>query len=92
MKETALVCLALVALLGSACPPDAGPRVSVSEDSLEISVMELEGGILIENLSGAACIIFVSSAEGEQEFQLAAGETVTVTGITAPIRVSAVAA
>jgi len=90
MKETALVCLALVALLGSACPPEAGPRITVSEDSLEISVTEVEGGILVENLSGVACIVVVTSPEGEQEFEMAAGESVTVTGITRPIEVWAV--
>ena len=44
-------------------------------------VAEVEGGILIENLSGVACIVFVKSPEGEQEVELAAGESVTVTGI-----------
>ena len=90
MKETALVCLALVALLGSACAPEAGPRITISGDSLEISATEVEGGILVENLSRVACIVFVRSPEGEQEFELAAGESVTVTGITKPIEVRAV--
>ena len=40
----------------------------------------------------ADCIVFVRSPDGEQEFELAAGESVTVTGITEPIKVSAVAA
>ena len=92
MKATLLICLVLAALLGLSCPPEVGLRVSVSEDSLEISVTEVDGGILIKNQSGVACIVFVSSAEGEQEFELAVGESVTVTGITEPIRVSAVAA
>jgi len=92
MKATLLICLVLAALLGLSCPPQAGPRISVSEDSLHISVTEVEGGILIKNQSGVACIIFLRSAEGEQEFELAAAESVTVTGITEPIRVSAVAA
>ena len=64
----------------------------MSEDSLEMSVTEVEGGILVENLSGVACIVFVRSPEGEQEFELAAGESVTVTGITGPIEVGAVGA
>ena len=34
----------------------------------------------------------IGSPEGEQDSELAAGESVTVTGITEPIRVSAVAA
>ena len=37
-------------------------------------------------------IVFVRSPEAEQEFELATGESVTVTGITEPIRGSAVAA
>ena len=89
-KATVLICLVLVALLGSACPLDGGPRISVSEDSLEISVTEVEGGIRIENLSGIACVIFVRSPKGEQEFEVAAGESITVTGLTTPIEVRAV--
>lgn len=92
MKAELLASLVLVALLSLSCPPQAGLRISVSEDSLHVSVTGVDGGILIENLSGVACIVFVSSAEGEQEFELAPGESVTVTGITEPIRVSAVAA
>ena len=92
MKATVLIFLTLITLFCLACPPPAGPKILVFGDSLEISVTEVEGGIQIENLSGVACIIFVSSAEGEQEIELAAGESVTVTGLTPPVRVSAVAA
>ena len=92
MKETVLVYLALVALLGSACPPEASLKITVTEDSLEISVMEVEGGIQVENVSGVACTRFVMSPEDERESALAAGQSVTVIGITAPIRVSVVAA
>jgi len=45
---------------------------------------------MIENLSGVACIVFVDSGEGEQQFELALGESITVTGITEPIEVSVV--
>lgn len=92
MKRTGLACLILVALLGLSCTPAVVPRASMSEDSLGVLVTAVQGGILIENLSRVACILFVSSAEGEQDSELAAGESVTVTGITEPIRVSAVAA
>ena len=92
MKAVLLTSLILTALLGLSCPPAAGPKILVSEDSLQISVSEVEDGILVENLSGVACIIVVRSAEGEQEFELAAGESVAVTGLTPPVRVSAVAA
>ncbi len=40
--------------------------------------------------SGDGCIIFARSPEGEQLFELEAGEVITVTGITAPIEVGAV--
>ena len=38
-----------------------------------------------------AFIVYVRSPEGEQMFELDAGESITVTGITAPIEVGAVA-
>lgn len=46
--------------------------------------------MLIENLSGVSCIAFVRSPEGEQQFELGVGESITVTGITKPIEVAAV--
>ena len=91
VKVTVLLCMVLVFSLGAACPPDADPRITVTEDSLAIRVTEVEGGIMIENLSGTASIVYVRSPEGEQQFELAVGEVVTVTGITAPIEVEAVA-
>ena len=45
--------------------------------------------ILIENLSGVDCIVYVTSPEGEQESELPAGESVTVTGITGAVGVGA---
>ena len=89
-KATVLICLVLVFSLGAACPPDADPRITVTEESLAILVTEIEGGITIENLSGVNCIVYVRSPEGEQVFELEAGEVITVTGITAPIEVGAV--
>jgi len=56
-----------------------GADCSSSEDSLEIPVTEVQHGIVSENLSGVACIVAVTSPEGEQEFEMAAGESVTVT-------------
>ena len=64
--------------------------ITVTEESLAILVTEIEGGIAIENLSGGDCIVYVRSPEGEQMFELGIGETITVTGITAPIEVEAV--
>ena len=67
-----------------------GPGISVTEASLSLSVTEVEGGVMAENLSDVDCIVFVRSPEGEQRFQLDAGESVTVAGITGPIEVGAV--
>jgi len=82
MKATFLICciLALV-LVGLSCAP---------EGTLEISVTEIDNGVMIENEGNIDCLVFVSSPEGEQQFELAVGESVTVTGITEPIEVSAV--
>ncbi len=90
IKVPALICLVLVFSLGVTCPPDADPRITVTEDSLGIRVTEVEGGIEIENLSDVDCTVYVRSPEGEQMFELGAGESITVTGITAPIEVTAV--
>jgi len=57
---------------------------------LEISVTEVDNGVMIENVGNIACLVFVSSPEGEQQFELAVGESVTVSDITKPIEVSAV--
>jgi len=82
MKATFLICCILaLALLGLSCAPEA---------TLEISVTEVDNGVMIENVSNVACLVFVSSPEGEQQFELAVGENVTVTDISQPIEVSAV--
>jgi len=57
---------------------------------LEISVTEVDNGVMIQNVGNVACLVFVSSPEGEQQFELAVGESVTVTDISQPIEVSAV--
>ena len=57
---------------------------------MEISVTEVDKGVMIENVGNVACIVFVTSPEGEQRFELAVGEGVTGTDITKPIEVSAV--
>jgi len=89
-KTTILICLVLATSLSLGCPPDAEQRITVTEESLSILVTEIEGGITIENLSGVDCTVYVRSPEGEQLFELEAGEVITVTGITAPIEVGAV--
>lgn len=82
MKATFLICCILaLALVGLSC---------ASETTLEISVTEVDNGVMIQNVGNVACLVFVSSPEGEQQFELAVGESVTVTDISQPIEVSAV--
>ena len=82
MKATFLICCILtLALVGLSCAPEA---------TLEISVTEVDNGVMIENVGNVDCLVFVSSPEGEQQFELAVGESVTVTNISQPIAVSAV--
>jgi len=82
MKTTFLICciLALV-LVGLSCAP---------EGTLEISVTEIDNGVMIENVGNVDCLVFVNSPEGEQQFELVVGESVTVTDLSQPIEVSAV--
>ena len=89
-KATLLICLVLATALGLGCPPDAEPRLTVTAESLALRVTEVEGGIEIENRSGVDCIVYVRSPEGEQQFELDVGKSVTVTGITPPIEVGVV--
>ena len=82
MKPTFLICCILtLALVGLSCAPEA---------TLEISVTEVDNGVMIANVGNIDCLVFVSSLEGEQQFELAVGESVTVTNISQPIEVSAV--
>jgi hypothetical protein len=82
MKATFLICCVLaLALLGLSCAP---------EGTLEILVTEVDNGVIIQNVSNIACLVFVNSLEGEQQFELAVGESMTVTDISQPIYVSAV--
>ena len=83
MKVTFLICCVIaLALLGLSCVPEA---------TLEISVTEIDNGVMIENASNVDCLVFVNSPEGEQQFELAVGESVTVADISQPVEVSAVA-
>jgi len=82
MKATLLICYILaLALLGLSCAP---------EGRLEISIAEIDNGVMIENVGNVDCTVFVTSPEGEQQFELAIGQNVTVTDISQPIEVSAV--
>ena len=68
-------------LVGLSCAP---------QDTLGISVTELYDGVAIQNVGSVDCLVFVTSPEGEQQFELAFGQNTTVTGISQPIEVSAV--
>ena len=75
-----ILTLALLALIGLSYTPGT---------SLEISRNELDNGVIIQNVGNIPCLIFVSSPEGVQQFQLAVAEKVTVADITKPINVAA---
>jgi len=82
MKATLVIfCILALALPGLSCSPRA---------TLEISVTEVDDGVMIKNVGNVACLIFVSSPEDEKQFELAVNESVTVTNISQPIEVSVV--
>ena len=74
-------CIVALAFISLSCTP---------QSTLEISVDENDNGVVIENVGSVDCMVFVKSGEGEQQFELAANETVTVTDISQPVEVSAV--
>jgi hypothetical protein len=82
MKATFLICciLALV-LAGLSCAPEA---------TLEISVIEIDNGVMIENVGNIDCLVFISSFDSTQQFELSVGKSLTVTNISQPIEISAV--
>lgn len=82
MKAVLLICcIVALALISLSCTPGA---------TLEISTSETDNGVVIENVGNVDCIVFVKSPDGEQRFELAIDESVTVTDILRPIQVSAV--
>ena len=82
MKRLLLICcIAILALIGLSCTPEA---------RLGVSVDEIDNGVVAENVGNVDCIVFVSSPDSEQQFELATGESVTVTDLSQPIEVSAV--
>ena len=82
MKRLLISCILFLALIGLSCAP---------QTTLDISVTELNNGVVIENVGNVNCIVFVNSPEGEQQLELAVGQITTVTGLSQPIEVSAVA-
>jgi len=82
MKRLFLVCcIAILALIGLSCAPEA---------RLEISVSETGNGIMIENVGSVDCIVYVKSSDSQRQFELAIGENATVTDISLAVEVSAV--
>lgn len=82
MKKLFLICcIAALALISLSC---------TQEPSLEVSVNETDDGVVIENAGSVDCLVFVSSPDSEQKFELAIGESVTVTDMLQLIEVSAV--
>ncbi len=82
MKTTLLICcIVALALISLSCTP---------QSTLEVSVNEIDDGIVIENVGSVDCIVFVTSPDSEQQFELAIGESVTVMDMLQPIEVSAV--
>lgn len=47
----------------------------------EVVAIKQSSGVLIENLGGSACIVFVRSPDGEQEFEMAAASIVSHRGL-----------
>lgn len=81
MKRLLLSCILVLALIGLSCAPQA---------TLEISITEVDNGVMIENVGNVNCLVFVSSPEGELQYALVVGESVIVSDVTQPIEVSAV--
>ena len=68
-------------LTGLSCAP---------QTALEISITELDNGVMVENIGSVDCLVFVNWPEGEQQFELAVGQNARVTDISQPKEVSAV--
>ena len=91
IKTACLVsCVLAPVFLGCRCTPGNSLSISVTEDELKVSVTEIDNGIEITKVSKLASIVFVSSPEGKQRFELDIGESVTVTDITKAIDVAVV--
>ncbi len=92
LMKTAVVALFVLCVLvmGFQCPPGEGVLVTIDDEAIGLSVVEVENGLEITNTGEIAVIVSVRSLEGEQQFELDVGEVVKVAGITPPIEVWAV--
>jgi len=84
MKIAILICcilaLVLLALIGLSYTPGI---------SFGVSAIDIDNGVIIQNVGNVACLVFVSSPEGVQEFEVAVGKNVTIIDISQPVDVSA---
>ena len=76
-----IFCIAALASINLSC---------TSQSTLEVSVDEADNGVVIENVGDVDCIVFVTSPDSDQQFELAIDESVTVVDVLQPIEVSAV--
>jgi hypothetical protein len=60
------------------------------EPTLEILTTELDNGVRVENIGNVDCLVFITSLEGQQRFELPTGQSIIVTNITKPVEVSTV--
>jgi len=84
MRIAVLICcilaLAMLALMGLSYTPGT---------SFGVSVTDVDNGVIIQNVGNVACLVFVSSPEGVQQFEVYVGKNVTVTDVSQPVDVSA---
>ena len=86
MRSTfVMVCVLAVAVSGSSYPSEARLELSSLNDAVSICAILGEGGVMIRNTGDVNCVVFAVSPESEHEFEPAAGESVTVTGITGAV-------
>jgi hypothetical protein len=83
MRIAVLICCTLALALLVSTGLSYTPGISFG-----VSVTDIDNGVIIQNVGNVACLVFVSSPEGVQQFQLAVGENVTVTGVAQPVDVS----
>ena len=78
--KTALVvlCLLCMSVMGFQCPPSDGVSITITDEAIVISVVEVDGSIEITNTGEIAVVVFARSPEGEQQFEMDAGENVMV--------------
>jgi hypothetical protein len=50
----------------------------IAEIPAEVSVTGIDNGVIIQNVGNIPCLVIVNSLEGEQQFKLAVGASVTL--------------